>query len=191
MTINPQATDTLRDGTRIRIRPIRRTDTELERRFIEGLSPEARRYRFLYTIRTPSEALLRQMTDIDAERDAALVALTGEAENLHEIGVARFCSAGDGKAEVAVTVGDDWRLKGLGTLLMTRLIEIARARGINTLFSVDPADNTSMRRFAQSMGFTRAANPEDATQVIHTLNLQSPVPDARSTGGDFQTEALR
>lgn len=171
MTINPPATETLRDGTRIQIRPIRKTDMELERRFIEGLSPQARRYRFLYTMRTPSDALLRQMTDIDEHRDAALVALVGEAEQLREIGVARFSTVGEGKAEVAVTVSDDWRQKGLGTLLLKHLIEVARGRGIKTLFSIDPADNTPMRRFAECMGFECTVNPEDATQVVHTLKL--------------------
>lgn len=172
MTIYPPAAETLRDGTRIQIRPIQKTDTELERRFIEGLSPESRRYRFLYTMRTPGDALLRQMTDIDERRDAALVALVGEAEQLREIGVARFCTVGEGKAEVAVTVGDDWRRKGLGTLLLKHLVEVARGRGIRTLISIDPADNTPMRRFAQCMGFKRTVNPEDATQVVYTLQLQ-------------------
>jgi GNAT superfamily N-acetyltransferase len=146
MAINPLAAETLRDGTRVQIRPIRKTDTELERRFIEGLSPEARRYRFLYTLRTPGDALLRQLTDIDEQREAALIALMGEAEEPREVGVARFCAVGDGKAEVAITVSDDCRLKGLGTLLMMRLIEVARSRGVKALFSIDPADNVPMRR---------------------------------------------
>src|SRR5688572_13240427 len=114
MTFSPQATQILRDGSRVQIRPIRKTDVELERRFIEGLSPEARRYRFLCGMRTPSDALLHQLTDIDEQRDAALIALAGDAEPLREVGVARFSAVADGRAEVAVVVGDDWRLKGLG-----------------------------------------------------------------------------
>jgi GNAT superfamily N-acetyltransferase len=172
MTIDSQSTQTLRDGSRVVIRPIRKTDVELERRFIEDLSPESRRYRFLCGMRTPSDALLRQLTDIDERRDAALIALSGEADEQREVGAARFSATPDGRAEVAVTVSDDWRMKGLGSTLMTQLIELARDRGITALYSVDPADNDAMRRFGKALGFERAADPEDATQVIHTLRLQ-------------------
>ena len=53
MTTRVQSTETLPDGSRVVIRPIRPTDVELERRFIEALSPEARRYRFGCGMRTP------------------------------------------------------------------------------------------------------------------------------------------
>jgi GNAT superfamily N-acetyltransferase len=170
MTIDSQATQTLRDGSRIQIRPIRKTDVELERRFIEQLSPESRRHRFLCGMRTPSDALLRQLTDIDTERDAALIALTGDAHP-RQVGAARFSATADGKAEVAVVVSDDCRRQGLGSMLMTRLIEIARSRDITALFSMDPGNNETMHRFAAGLGFARTTDPEDATQVIHTLKL--------------------
>jgi GNAT superfamily N-acetyltransferase len=172
MTIDSQATQTLRDGSRIQIRPIRKTDVELERRFIEQLSPESRRHRFLCGMRTPSDALLRQLTDIDTERDAALIALAGDAAQPRQVGAARFSATADGTAEVAVVVSDDCRRQGLGSMLMTRLIEIARSRGITTLFSMDPGDNETMHRFAGGLGFKRTTDPDDATQVIHTLKLQ-------------------
>lgn len=162
----------LTDGTQVEIRPIRPTDMELERAFIASLSPEARRYRFLYTIGTPSDALLHRLTHLDEQRDAALIALHGSGADQKEIGVARFSATPDGLAEVAVTVGDDWRLRGVGTILMRQLIQIARARGIKALFSIDPADNDAMRRFAVALGFSRTPNPDDATQVIHTLEIQ-------------------
>lgn len=164
--------ETLQDGSRVRIRSIQPSDVELERKFIEGLSPESRRYRFLCGMRTPSEALLKQLTDIDQQRDAALIALAGDGDGQREVGAARFSANADGLAEVAVVVSDDWRLRGLATLLMRRLIEVARSRGIQALFSVDPADNDGMRRFAASLGFERKADPGDATQVVHTLVLR-------------------
>jgi GNAT superfamily N-acetyltransferase len=123
-------------------------------------------------MRSPSDALLKQLTQIDEGREAALIALTGDAGNPREVGVARFSATPDGRAEVAVTVSDDWRLRGLGTALMQRLIEVARSRGIRALFSIDPASNEAMARFARSLGFERTPDPADATQVVHTLVLQ-------------------
>ena len=57
--------ETLRDGSKVTIRPILKEDVELERKFIEGLSPQSRRYRFLYSIVTPTNALLKQLTEPD------------------------------------------------------------------------------------------------------------------------------
>lgn len=163
--------ETLRDGSRVTVRPITKDDVELERRFIEGLSPEARHFRFLYGIGSPSDALLQKLTRLDAEREAALIAVADEAGKPREVGVARFCALPDGSAEVAVTVSDDWRHRGLATLLMRRLIGVARARGIHSLFSIDAGNNMPMREFAAGMGFARRTDPQDATQVIYTLHL--------------------
>jgi GNAT superfamily N-acetyltransferase len=170
------AIETLRDGSQVLVRPIQPTDVELERRFIEELSPESRRYRFLCGLRSPSDALLRQLTQIDEQRDAALIALTDHGDDIREVGAARFSVRPDGKADLAVTVSDDWRLRGLGTALVRRLIEVARQRGIAELVSVDPADNHPMHKFADSLGFGRTRDPEDATQVIHSLSLQARAP---------------
>jgi acetyltransferase len=168
---NQTVTETLRDGSLVTIRPISRDDVDLERQFIEGLSPRARRFRFLCSMNVPSDALLKRLTEVDAERDAALIALAEEADRQVEVGVARFSTGADGRAEVAVAVSDDWQHKGLGTVLMQRLIQIARNRGITALYSVDSAENDSMRDLAAYLGFERKADPEDATQVIHTLRL--------------------
>ncbi len=166
-------TEELRDGSRVTIRPIRRQDVDLERRFIEELSPQARRFRFLCSMKTPSDALLRQLTDIDSQRDAAFIALVGENGGQREIGVARFSGMPDGQAEVAVTVCDEWQHKGLGTALMKRLIELARRRGVSGLYSVDASDNTAMRELADYLGFQHKTDPQDATQVIYTLDLRA------------------
>jgi len=165
------STEVLRDGTRVTIRPIRKQDVELERKFIEGLSPQSRRFRFLCSMTTPSEALLKRLTDIDAERDAAFIALVEENGGQREIGVARFSGLQDGKAEVAVTVSDQWQHKGLGTALMKRLIDLAHRRGIHEFYSIDAADNQPMRELAGYLGFQHKTDPQDPTQVIHTLKL--------------------
>lgn len=163
--------DTLRDGSTVTIRPIRPEDTELERRFIAELSPESRRFRFLGTIGSPSETLLRRLTDIDTTREAALIALSGEPGGPREVGVARYSATPDGRAEVAVTVSDDWRHRGLATLLMNRLADIARSRGIRAFYSIDSTCNESMRDLAAHLGFVRRPDADDSTQVIYTLEL--------------------
>jgi GNAT superfamily N-acetyltransferase len=169
---NPHWTDTLLDGTRVLIRPIRPADALLEKAFIEGLSPASRRYRFLGTIREPDEALLRQLTCIDYHTDAAFIALLHREGEKRAIGISRFSLGTDGDTcECAVTVADEWQRKGLGAALMRHLIGVARTRGIRTMVSHDAASNSAMQDLARFLGFRRSIDPGDPTQVVHTLAL--------------------
>lgn len=173
---------TLRDGTRVHVRPLHPEDTELERRFIESPSPVSRRFRFLDSMNSPSAALLKQLTDIDPTTDAAYVALLDTGDQTQEIGVARLSVQTDqDDCEFAVTVADAWQHKGLGTLLVQRLIEVARARGIKTLHSSDAADNDLMRKFAEHLHFEHQRDPDDAKLVLYSVHLGA-TGTARSSG---------
>lgn len=170
---DPRWTDTLADGTRILIRPIHKEDAALERTFLKRLSPESRRLRFLGQMSEPSDELVHNLTDIDYRRDMAFVALVHREGEKREIGVARYSTSADGKTcECAVTVSEDWRNRGLGTLLMRHLIDVARSRGVRSMMSIDEADNLGMRDLAKFFGFRRKRDPDDPTLVIHTLILQ-------------------
>ena len=161
----------LHDGQSVSIREIREQDVELERRFIERLSPTSRRFRFLGTLVSPSEELLHQLVALDPARDVGLIALIGEGAEQTEIGVARLSAEGDETCEFAVTVSDEWQHKGLGTLLMQHLINSAVERGIKSMHSFDAADNEPMREFAAHLGFKRTPDPDDGTRVVHSLDL--------------------
>jgi N-acetylglutamate synthase-like GNAT family acetyltransferase len=163
----------LYDGQSVLIREIRPQDLELERQFIERLSPTSRRFRFLGTFLSPSDKLLRQLVVLDPMRDLALIALINDGDESREIGVARLSTESDHTCEFAVTVGDEWQHKGLGTLLMQHLICNANERGINSMHSIAAADNESMREFATHLGFKRTPDPDDATRVVHSLDLSA------------------
>lgn len=170
-----QWTEKLLDGAIVLIRPIRRNDADRERTFIEDLSLESRYFRFLEGIRTPSPGLIKQLTDIDHDRDAAFVALVDENGLQRQVGVARYSLDPDGeRCECAVSVSDDFQHRGLGTLLMRHLIEQARARGIKSMYSIDATENHSMTGFAKHLGFERQIDPHDARLTNHRLNLQGP-----------------
>ena len=167
-----QWNEVLRDGRNILVRPIRHQDTTLERRFIKRLSPRSRRLRFLSTMSSPSNALLKLLVDIDPVREVALIALTGDGSQEQEIGVARLSADADGRAcEFAITVSDEWQRNGLGSLLMQRLIDEAVARGLESMHAIGAASNDAMRDFAGHLGFQRQSDPNDATQMLYTLDL--------------------
>ena len=165
-------TETLRDGTHVLIRPITRADAALERAFISRLSPQSRRLRFLGQIGEPGDALVRSLVDIDWRRDAAFIALVHHDGAKREVGVSRYSLSPDGRScECAVTVDDEWHGRGLAVILMRHLVELARSRGIGTMFSIDTAGNQRMRDLARYLGFECKPDPDEPGQVIHTLAL--------------------
>jgi GNAT superfamily N-acetyltransferase len=169
----PRWTETLRDRHQVLIRPIRPQDGPAEAAFIEGLSLQARRFRFLGQVASPSEALVERLTDIDWVHDAAFVAVVHEDGRERIVGVARYASDADGaRCECAVTVAEGWEEKGLGTALMQHLIEVARARGIRTMVAVVSADNLRMRELAGHLGFVAGHDPAAPDLVIYRMALQ-------------------
>ncbi|MNO08046.1 Acetyltransferase (GNAT) family protein [compost metagenome] len=70
-----------------------------------------------------------------------------------------------------MTVADAWQHRGLGTALMRHLIETARQNGFKQMYSVDAVDNTRLQALARDLGFRSAHDPEDAAQLIHSLQL--------------------
>jgi len=164
--------ETLNDGSHVLVRPIMAEDRERETEFIERLSPESRHFRFLGEMREASPALLDQLVNVDHQKDMAFVALVHDTGVLREVGVSRYSTSGDDKhCECAVTVADDWRHRGLAVVLMRHLIDVARRNGFRQMFSIDASSNEPMRELANYLGFERKRDPQDATQVIHTLGL--------------------
>jgi GNAT superfamily N-acetyltransferase len=169
----PRWSETLRDHTHVVIRPLTHRDEAREREFIESLSPESARFRFLGQVRHPSIELIRQLTHLDYDRDVAFAAVVKDDAEEKILGVARYSTSRDGTScECAVTVRDDWHDRGLGTALMRHLIDVAKARGILFMVSVDSAENTAMADLAHFLGFVREIDPQDASQVVHRLLLQ-------------------
>ncbi|KZC38473.1 MULTISPECIES: GNAT family N-acetyltransferase [Rhodanobacter] len=164
--------ETLNDGSPVLVRPLRAEDRQREAEFIDRLSEQACRFRFLGQVKEASPALLDRLMDVDYRDRMAFVALAHDDGELRLVGVSRYSASGDDKqCECAVTVADDWRHRGLGVLLMRRLIEIARKNGFRRMFSIDDAANESMRELAAFLGFQCRLDPQDATQVIHSLEL--------------------
>ncbi len=168
----PRWTETLGDGSHVVIRPITKADGAAERVFIEGLSPNSRRMRFLGQIGVPSIEMIARFTDIDYVQDVAFAATVAEASKDRIVGVSRYGTDAAGiRCECAVVVSDAWQGRGLGTALMKNLIDVARSRGIRTMYSLDSSENHAMSDLAHYLGFSSRSDPDDATQTLHELTL--------------------
>lgn len=164
--------ETLQDGSHVLIRPLQPDDRDREIDFIERLSPEARHFRFLGTIKEVSPELLDRLMEVDYRNSLALVALAHQNGELVEVGVSRYAASGEkDRCECAVTVADAWQHRGLAVALMRHLIDAARKNGFKQMYSIDSAANRPLQDLASYLGFERQRDPDDTTQVIHTLQL--------------------
>lgn len=161
------------DGQPVLIREIRTPDGGSERRLREQLPATPCRFRFLGTLVSPSDDLPDHLVILNPSRDIALIALICEGDEQSKSAVGALSMEGDGSCRFVVTVADEWHNKGLGTLLMQHLICIAMDRGIKSVHSIDAADNEPMRKFAAHLVFKRALDPNDATRVVHSLDLSA------------------
>jgi RimJ/RimL family protein N-acetyltransferase len=165
-------TEELGDGSRVIIRPICPDDVAGVAAFIKGLSAHSRHLLFLGGIAELSRRELERLCDPDYVHDMAFVAATSDDPAAEHVGVCRYASSEeDTGAEISVGIADAWQHKGLGTLLLTRLIDHARENGIRRLYSVDSAENQRMRRLARHLGFSQRRDPDDPHQVIYSLEL--------------------
>jgi acetyltransferase len=143
-------------GLRVTIRPIRPEDEAAHHDFVEAMTPEDLRLRFFGAVGSFDHSQLARMTQIDYDREMALIAtVTSEEGFTRTLGVVRAVADPDNEtAEFAAAVRSDQKGRRLGQLLMDRIIKYARARGIHWLVGEALRENTPMIALARSCGFT-------------------------------------
>jgi acetyltransferase len=168
---NLESTGTTLDGTPIAVRPLRPQDEPVLQDLFSHMSQEDRRLRFLAPMRALSQSLAARLSHLDYGREMALVA---ESEGV-TLGVARYSTDRDRlSAEFAVAVRSDWHRRGIGRLLVARLIEAAELSGIGELTGLVLHENKRMLEMCRMLGFTIAQEPTDAT-LLRVRKSLAPV----------------
>ncbi|MBV8334387.1 MAG: bifunctional acetate--CoA ligase family protein/GNAT family N-acetyltransferase, partial [Alphaproteobacteria bacterium] len=159
----------LRDGTVLHMRPLRPEDEPLLHELAAHMSREDLRLRFFTPVRGLTHAVAARLSQLDYDREMALLAeCDGTA-----VGVAHFFADPDNlRAEYAIAVRSDWQGRGVGFLLMQRLIEVARQRGIGELCGEVLRENEGMLRMCHELGFAIAPDPGDAAVMLVRKQLR-------------------
>jgi acetyltransferase len=158
----------LLDGRRVRLRPIRPEDAELERRFFDGLSKQSRYQRFMQHMSELPPNMLARFTQLDYDRELALVTLHPESEDF--IGVGRYAPLPNGEsAEFALTVADAWQGKGIGRAMLERLCDAARNAGYKALYGYILEANREMLDLAERLGFVQDSRADHEVAVVRRL----------------------
>ena len=152
------------------IRPIRPLDVELYPRFLESVTSEDLRLRFLVpTTELSSETLIR-LTQLDYDRDIAFVALSRPEGEL--AGIVRYAAEPDGRrAEFGLLVRSDLQGMGLGRAMLHHLIDYARARGLVELTGIVLNENTRMVELCRDLGFNIAVRAGEPGRLEARLAL--------------------
>ncbi|AXE95382.1 GNAT family N-acetyltransferase [Paraburkholderia terricola] len=162
-------------GVRMTVRPIRPEDEAAHHDFVEAMTPEDLRLRFFGAVGSFDHSQLARMTQIDYDREMALIATVQTDEGFaRTLGVVRAVADPDNEtAEFAVAVRSDQKGRRLGQLLMDRIVNYARVRGIHWLVGEALRENTPMIALAKASGFT-VTPTEDPGVVGFRMALDEP-----------------
>jgi GNAT superfamily N-acetyltransferase len=164
---------TLSDGGRLIVRPLHDYDRKAYAAAVATMSPRSRYLRFAAPKPRFSDRELDFLTHPDGDRHVALVAL--DPDTRHGVAVARYVCSDEHTADVALGVVDDWQSRGVGSLLLARLIEHARAAGLSALTATALAENEPSLRMLRRNGFVLAA----AGGITNDYRLALSAPTAR------------
>lgn len=152
----------LADGTNIKIRPIRPEDASIEQSFVRELSPRSKYFRFMQGLNELTQQMLVRFTQLDYSRELALIAVLENQQAETELGVARYVTNPDGEScEFALVVADKWQNRGIGSHLMTALMEAARQRGLERMEGEILTNNDNMLKLTAKLGFSSRTSPDD------------------------------
>ena len=162
------------DGLPFFIRPIRPSDADLLIDHFHSLSSRSIYMRFFSPLKQLSRDMLIRLTQIDYDREIALVALMGKEQNQKMVGVCRIIVFPDKtQAEFALAISDDWQGKGIGSSLLTQCLKAARQMGIKRVMGCVLAENTQMLKLGRKLGFaiTRVPGGGEYELIIENDDL--------------------
>jgi GNAT superfamily N-acetyltransferase len=176
----------LSDGQKVHLRLMQPSDKELLLGGFERLSADSRYARFMAPKARLTEQELRYLTEIDGVDHFAIGAVRRHLMSEDEgVGSARFVRIADepNTAEPAVTVIDDYQGKGLGSILLQRLIEAAWERDVRWFRSELLAENKASKRMMESLSPEVRFRATGDGALVATIPV--PEPDQTPTAPGF------
>lgn len=153
---------TLKDGTRINVRPLKPSDKHMLLEMYGTISPYTQNLRFgcvksidgWRAINIGRSVIYVDGTDVDYDTNMSLVAVKESHNGVKIVGDARYVlNKEKNEAECTLLIHDDYHNLGLGTQLMQCLIDVAKKRSINRVYACIAAKNKKMLHVARKTGF--------------------------------------
>lgn len=204
----------LRDGAVLRMRALEASDREGLIALFNRCSPETIRYRFLRLLTSLPDSLLNQLIEVDGKRHVALVVIQGEGAEERIVAVGRYIAeppepkrgAGGARgavpdavdavsddaapevAEVSFLVEDSMQKRGIGTILLDALAEIAREHNIKRFAADVLADNRTMLSVFRKAGYAVSSNVSYGVTHLEFSIARSERVDLRREAQEMEAE---
>lgn len=160
---------TLKDGVEVTIRPIHPEDAVILKAGFLRLSQESIYYRFMSEKRHLSDEEAHRFATVDYQKRMAFIATTLDKGEEYLAGVARYeilLPARPDTAEAAIVVSDSFQHRGLGRMLMKRLLDYAHKQSISYLRAEILIDNHRILKLIESGGLPYQKRYNDGTWEI-------------------------
>ena len=164
----------LRDGSTVRIRVMRPSDEAGLCALLKSLSEESRWLRF-YCLQNSAAIAAEAHREANLDQSFGLVACVGKDERV--VGHAFYAAVAEKRAEVAFTIANDFQGRGLGSILLGQLAQVASARGIEIFEAEVVAANHAMLHVFRASGFPIEVNAKAGQ--LHVVFPTSFTPEAR------------
>lgn len=164
----------LKDGTPVKLRPIRPEDEPMWLQLLGSCSKESIYHRFRYDFYFDSHEVASQFCFIDYDREIAIVAEHENEEGQKEIiGVGRLIADPDVEVmEYAILITDKWQKRELGFILTKYCLDIAKGRGIKRLAAETTRDNKPMISVFRKLNFKIRFNEDTTVSVSKDLEAE-------------------
>ena len=168
---------TARDGTQVTVRPIRPDDEPLMVTFHGTLSDRTVYLRYFCSLNLAKRTAHERLAQICTCNYLSEMVLVAESKDLTTgkrsiLAVGRLNKLNSNReAEVALLVADPYQRLGLGTELLRRLLDIARAEGIHRLVAEMFRDNVAVQAIFKKCGFRLCLIDHDLNEVRAVLDL--------------------
>ncbi|MHC5211456.1 MAG: GNAT family N-acetyltransferase [Planctomycetota bacterium] len=180
----------LRTGEEVLVRPVRLTDERELQDLFYKLSDESTYKRFMIFKKAHPHQEMQQLVSLDYEHSMALVVCASEGADETIVAMCRHdVDPATHLADIAFVVRDEWQHKGLGTLLMSRMCEIARSQGLAGFTADVLASNKPMITVFQKSGLVVRMELEDVGAYRLKATFEEPRPrSADARGGDARDD---
>ena len=141
-------------GLELLLRPVKMSDEELLKDFFYSLSDQSNYRRFIMLRRRLGHEVLQKFTAIDYTKQMVILATIEEGEKELVVGVGQYVVQEEKHtAEIALAVRDDQQQKGIGTLLLSYMSEIAKRQGLLGFTADVLGENTPVMKLVEKAGF--------------------------------------
>jgi len=174
----------IKDGPELAIRPIKPEDASLLDDLFQALTPRSIYFRFFRPIKRMDHGMLVRFTQIDYDREIAMVAIMHEDNKERMLGVARIIrETKTNSAEFSVVVEDAWHGRGIGAHLLDRCLVIAEEKGIQNVWGLVLPENRQMIALGQKLGMKLSQVPRS-----NEYELTMTFPRHGTAGGSTPAE---